>query len=157
MPIRFRCVYCNQLLGISRRKAGTIVRCTSCEGQLIVPDPNEGTTEPAPKGPEIQPTAVREEPAAAKPDIFEQGDFDALLEPYTSGSAAAVASPPKPPSSRSREAAPSPAPSGLSPITQPAGLLLSRRQLTIISVVVVLVLGLAFAGGLLLGLSLRGG
>ena len=38
MPIRFRCVYCNQLLGIARRKAGTIVRCTSCQGQLIVPD-----------------------------------------------------------------------------------------------------------------------
>src|SRR5213075_497115 len=48
MPIRFRCVYCNQLLGISRRKAGTIVRCTTCEGQLIVPEPNEAvTTEPA--------------------------------------------------------------------------------------------------------------
>src|SRR5262249_42175047 len=48
MPIRFRCVYCNQLLGISRRKAGTIVRCTTCEGQLIVPNPDDpATTEPA--------------------------------------------------------------------------------------------------------------
>ena len=28
MPVRFRCVYCNQLLGISSRKAGTVVRCT---------------------------------------------------------------------------------------------------------------------------------
>src|SRR5947209_460375 len=27
MPIRFRCAYCNQLMGIARRKAGTVVRC----------------------------------------------------------------------------------------------------------------------------------
>ena len=156
MPIRFRCVYCNQLLGISRRKAGTIVRCTACEGQLIVPDPNEGATDPAPLGPEMQPTAAREPPAAPKPDIFEQGDFDALLEPYRSSSPAAVASPPKSPSARPKESSPSPAPAVGTPVTA-AGLVLSRAQLTIISVVLVLTLGLAFAGGLLLGLSLRGG
>jgi hypothetical protein len=159
MPIRFRCVYCNQLLGISRRKAGTIVRCTSCEGQLIVPDPNEGATEPAPKGPEVQPTAVRQDQPAPNPDLFEQGDFDALLEPYRAGNGpAAVASPPKPPSSRLKgSASPSPAPSGVSSATSLTGLVLSRAQLTVISVVLVLTLGLAFAGGLLLGLSLRGG
>jgi hypothetical protein len=156
MPIRFRCVYCNQLLGISRRKAGTIVRCTSCEGQLIVPEPIEGPTEPA-KGPQLQEPAAPEPPPASKPDIFEQGDFDALLEPYRSGSPAAVASPPKPPASRPKDASPSPAPSSLSPATQSAGLVLSRTQLTVVSVVLVLTLGLAFAGGLLLGLSLRGG
>src|SRR5437016_615653 len=144
MPIRFRCVYCNQLLGISRRKAGTIVRCTACEGQLIVPDPNEVATDPAPKGPEVQPTVGRDGPAAPKPDLFAQGDFDALLEPYRgSASPAAVASPPKSPSSRPKGATPSPAPSDVSPATQPAGLVLSRGQLTIISVVLVLTLGLA--------------
>src|SRR5262249_25541193 len=157
MPIRFRCVYCNQLLGISRRKAGTIVRCTSCEGQLIVPDPVEGPTEPARKGPEVQPTAGGEPKGAPNPDIFEQGDFDALLEPYQSGSPAAVASPPKSPSARQKDAAPSPAPVSVSPAIQPTGLVLSRVQLTVISVVLVLTIGLAFAGGLLLGLSQRGG
>jgi hypothetical protein len=157
MPIRFRCVYCNQLLGISRRKAGTIVRCTSCEGQLIVPDPIEGPTEPAPKDPEVQPTAAGEPPAGPKPDIFEQGDFDALLEPYRSSSPAAVASPPKSSSARPKEVVPSPAPANVVPAIQPAGLVLSRAQLTVISVVLVLTLGLAFAGGLLLGLSLRAG
>jgi hypothetical protein len=156
MPIRFRCVYCNQLLGISRRKAGTIVRCTSCEGQLIVPDPVEGPTEPA-KDPQAQLPAPPEPPPVSNPDIFEQGDFDAILEPYQSSSPAAVASPPKSPSSRQKESSPSPAPSGLSPTIQPAGLVLSRAQLTVVSVVLVLTLGLAFAGGLLLGLSLRGG
>src|SRR5438270_411363 len=43
MPIKFRCVYCNQLLGIARRKAGKIVACTNCGGQLIVPDTAEGS------------------------------------------------------------------------------------------------------------------
>ena len=37
MPIRFRCAYCNQLMGIARRKAGTVVRCPTCAGQVIVP------------------------------------------------------------------------------------------------------------------------
>jgi hypothetical protein len=158
MPIRFRCVYCNQLLGISRRKAGTIVRCTSCEGQLIVPDPNEGPTEPEPKSPEIQPTAARPDQPAPKPDLFEQGDFDALLEPYRSSAGpAAIASPPKPSSARPKGTSPSPAPSGLAPASLPAGLLLSRKQVTVISVVLVLAFGIAFALGLLLGLSLRGG
>ena len=30
MPIRFRCAYCNQLMGIARRKAGTVIRCPNC-------------------------------------------------------------------------------------------------------------------------------
>jgi pyruvate dehydrogenase E2 component (dihydrolipoamide acetyltransferase) len=37
MPIRFRCAYCNQLMGIARRKAGTVVRCPKCAGEVIVP------------------------------------------------------------------------------------------------------------------------
>ncbi len=42
MPIRFRCAYCNQLMGISHRKMGTIVRCPKCSGQVVVPQ-IEGT------------------------------------------------------------------------------------------------------------------
>src|SRR5262249_61750502 len=38
MPIRFRCAYCNQLMGIARRKAGNVVRCPRCAGQVIVPN-----------------------------------------------------------------------------------------------------------------------
>jgi len=45
MPIRFRCAYCNQLMGIGRRKAGTVVRCPSCAGEVIVPAPY-GVQEP---------------------------------------------------------------------------------------------------------------
>ena len=60
MPIRFRCAYCNQLMGISRRKAGTVVRCPSCSGQVVVPNPASEPTEkpheaPSPKaGPQPQ-------------------------------------------------------------------------------------------------------
>jgi hypothetical protein len=37
MPIRFRCAYCNQLMGIATRKSGTVVRCPRCAGEVIVP------------------------------------------------------------------------------------------------------------------------
>ncbi len=40
MPIRFRCAYCNQLMAISRRKAGTVVRCPKCAGEIVVPAPD---------------------------------------------------------------------------------------------------------------------
>src|SRR5262249_55853942 len=67
MPIRFRCAYCNQLLGISRRKAGTVVRCPTCAGQVVVPNVE---TEKA-LGPASQ----------ADEFIFERSDFDNLLNP----------------------------------------------------------------------------
>ena len=37
MPIRFRCVYCDKLLGIAKRKAGAVVNCPQCGQPLIVP------------------------------------------------------------------------------------------------------------------------
>jgi phage FluMu protein Com len=43
MPIHFRCACCNQLLGIARRKAGMMVRCPKCQGQVAVPTA-EGVT-----------------------------------------------------------------------------------------------------------------
>jgi hypothetical protein len=42
MPIRFRCAYCQQLMGIGHRKAGAIVRCPRCAGEVIVPAGNDG-------------------------------------------------------------------------------------------------------------------
>lgn len=97
MPIRFRCVYCEQLLGIARRKAGTVVKCPNCAGQVIVPKP-EGDDDAA--GPddataEAEPAQVRQ--MAAVPEktvpapapkggggegmLFERSDFDELLKP----------------------------------------------------------------------------
>ncbi len=78
MPVRFRCVYCNQLLGISSRKAGTVVRCTNCEGQIIVPD-----AEPALQlaGGERK-TVPGKEQTPLPNDLFERNDLDELFKPF---------------------------------------------------------------------------
>lgn len=80
MPVRFRCVYCNQLLGISRRKAGMVVRCTNCSGQIIVPEP-----EPMPEavGAVSGTSGTRTENAPVKESLFEHADIDELLKPLT--------------------------------------------------------------------------
>lgn len=50
MPIRFRCRYCNQLMGISRMQAGKVVQCTSCGRELRVPPADgRGQAVPPPK------------------------------------------------------------------------------------------------------------
>jgi phage FluMu protein Com len=41
MPIRFRCSYCNRLLGIATRKAGTQTTCPHCGYEITVPSPDE--------------------------------------------------------------------------------------------------------------------
>jgi hypothetical protein len=55
MPIRFRCCFCNQLLGIAHRKAGTVIDCPTCRGKVWVPQANGagGSTSlpPIPPGP----------------------------------------------------------------------------------------------------------
>ena len=41
--LRFRCYRCNQLLGVSFRKAGTVISCPRCAADLKVPRPEEQT------------------------------------------------------------------------------------------------------------------
>jgi phage FluMu protein Com len=41
MPIRFRCSYCNRLLGIATRKAGMETTCPHCGYTITVPVPQE--------------------------------------------------------------------------------------------------------------------
>ncbi len=41
MPIRFRCTFCNRLLGIATRKAGTETTCPHCGYNITVPTPTE--------------------------------------------------------------------------------------------------------------------
>ncbi len=48
MPIKFRCDYCRQLLGISRSKAGQIVDCPTCGRVVRVPE-LDGRREPVPE------------------------------------------------------------------------------------------------------------
>jgi hypothetical protein len=167
MPIRFRCAYCNQLLGIARRKAGTVVRCPTCAGQVVVPATDSGE-DPKPEG--NQP-------------LFERSDFDDLFanpqparvddEPRTAGSPSAKASsgagtaaPPRPAAAHDEawgthadpDVAVEPigvpsrggAASGFQP-PRPAGIVLSPARATVLTVLVVVGLAVAFAAGLLVG------
>ena len=74
MPVRFRCIYCNQLLGIARRKAGSIVHCTKCSGKIIVPNPDDPLPAPSAVG-----TASRKAGRDSGSHLFERSDFDVLL------------------------------------------------------------------------------
>src|SRR6516164_8520516 len=75
MPIRFRCAYCKQLMGISRRKAGTVVSCPTCHGQVVVPSP--GPEEPKNPG-----------NGSESPALFERSDFDEVFAPAPTEAAA---------------------------------------------------------------------
>jgi hypothetical protein len=148
MPIRFRCAYCNQLMGIAHRKAGTVVRCPNCAGQVIVPSPIG--EQPAP-----QAVSVPQWPGAAPaPVLFEGSDFDKLFEPNTVG--AAPAANPVPLPQPAAFAGPSAgAVYDVEPVSTPAyqgpGIFLTPVKLTILSVTIVILLGLAFLAGFLAG------
>jgi hypothetical protein len=154
MPIRFRCVYCNQLLGISRRKSGTIVRCTSCEGQLIVPEPSDAPTEAGSDEPSVEPPSVephKTEGSNSPGGVFDADEFDAFLEPLAPVGGPAVAISPAPPA-RPHPAAAVETMTGVAPV--PA-MVLTRRGLTIAIALALVGLVLSFAGGLWLGMALR--
>jgi phage FluMu protein Com len=79
MPIRFRCSYCNRLLGIATRKAGTQTTCPHCGNAITVPIPHEDD---------------------GKTERINLDDVDALLGKSMDGATvkeSAVAAPPAPP------------------------------------------------------------
>lgn len=133
MPIRFRCAYCNQLMGISTRKAGSVVRCPKCAGEIIVPMP-EG----------MQAPDQAEEPLA-----FEEAAVEQLLNepapgkksPHEAPTETAPATP---------EAEPSPLPP---PIAAPKrlGLFIPLGMLIVSLVIIVLLLISMFVLGLIIG------
>jgi hypothetical protein len=158
MPIRFRCAYCNQLLGIARRKAGTVVRCPTCAGQVVVPSAD----------------AIADDKPPGDQPVFERSDFDELfnnpvpaVEPRPAGAAA--------PAGTAAPAAPAPLPEdawgthadpdaeveplglprggvpAFQPPPRPPGIVLSPAKATVLTVVVVVALAVAFAAGLLVG------
>ncbi len=165
MPIRFRCAYCNQLLGISRRKAGTVVRCPTCAGQVVVP--NVETVETS------NGTGDREAM------VFERNDFEELL---SSGEHAAVAVPQKemaltstespvviptpgnpPPGAWGTHAEPALDVLKLNPASglftavakKPPGIHLSPARATLLAVAVLILLVLSFSAGVWVGFVLR--
>jgi hypothetical protein len=126
-------------MAIARRKAGTVVRCPKCAGEIIVPTP-EGMP-PAEQGPE---------PGG---DLgFDDPNFDVMMEGSTR---------PAPTVKASTEAAPKPmrqSPTESSPsilLPHRRGLFLSLGMLIVVVSVVVLLLILVFVLGLIIGRSMR--
>lgn len=159
MPIRFRCVYCDKLLGIARRKAGSVVNCPQCNQPLIVPTPEP---EPAQAAAAAAGT-VSSNPAEQK--LFERDDFAELLqadatvrapesEPRAKRSKKRrESSPPLPPQpfpvERSLPTAPIPSPYQRK---QPSGgIFLSKGKLALMLLVMFILIGLAFGGGVVVG------
>jgi hypothetical protein len=138
MPIRFRCKYCNQLIGIARRKSGTEVSCPTCHGRLMVPiDPaeagNNGGAEPA-------------------APLFEHSDFeDYLRAPFSEEAARHAAA-------RGRGPQQVPAvplvidverlPDEAVPAPPAAGILITPGMLSFLVVAAILLLAGAFAAGI---------
>jgi hypothetical protein len=157
MPIRFRCAFCNQLLGIARRKAGKVVRCPTCSGQVVVPSLGAETDggEPGPDQP-----------------IFERSDFDQVFQFGSEPRQPALAPSSPPPS-------PAPAPAGawgthaepaydvdrLDPSQvappkskappPPKGIVLSTIVASLIAVAVIIAIAVAFGAGFFAGRFLQ--
>jgi hypothetical protein len=199
MPIRFRCPNCHQLLGIARRKSGTMVHCPTCNTPVLVPatdeilespvpgsPPGSGRPEPEPPSPTPEPAAGAIEPKPPSPGgLFDRDDFDALLRASGEGFPREPAANPRPAERRNnvpssvhpppRPVLPEPvaAPPPL-PVPEPlprqawqapgpgaplpaslsvpqVGLVLSPARATVLTVVVILLLAIAFGAGLIVG------
>ena len=75
MAIRFRCQHCNTLQSIATRKAGTVVKCASCEEDVLVPAEDQADVADAPPAP----PKVADKPAATNGSgEIEGGDRVAL-------------------------------------------------------------------------------
>ncbi|MFM7149206.1 MAG: hypothetical protein ACKO23_05145 [Gemmataceae bacterium] len=151
MPIRFRCHYCHQLLGIARRKAGSMVRCPTCQNELTVPS-SSGSHHSEPV---VQPSETR--PSSRKePGLFDRDDFDDLLRPgqppYPSNPFPLGG----PPSSSGAFSLPHPdgpasSPEGSEPSPAARTFLLTPLRTALLVAAVLVLMGIAFALGLLVG------
>jgi len=141
-------------MGIARRKAGTVVRCPTCSGQVVVPNPDVA----APEQGQQQPN-----------QLFERSDFDDLFEPAVPKErtgATVGASPPEAPAvgwgtqaeanSGVARLEPGPAPPLLSPPPATPGIVVSPSLLTLLTVVGILLLAVVFGAGILVGKFLLG-
>ena len=173
MPIQFRCAYCSQLLGIARRKAGSVITCPTCGGQVIVPQPRTHGSQKPVAGPHFA--------------ELERSDFEALFQPPAPGrlesdpirdrgEPAIPPQPPRPerPSASAAERLPQ-APAGNAsagidelamgeavslrataqpqPTVVPSGVVLTRGRLIFFALITALLLALAFTAGMLIGRS----
>ncbi len=132
MPIRFRCAYCNQLMGIATRKAGSVIRCPKCAGEIIVPTPDD--VPPLPDAPsESRVNAT-----------FEDKELDHLLQPS--------AAPEPPPTEQAGKPGDYLLPERTFGPEALDGVFLSRRSVMLAFIVVAVLLVLSFGVGFLVGL-----
>jgi phage FluMu protein Com len=148
MPIKFRCKYCNQLMGIARRKAGTDVNCPTCNGVLSVPFQDEPTAAVPPVGAPPQP-------------IFESNDFDAYLQADVRNQPVVTAPPIAAPVQGTGTVWSPPAPKMIpvEPAYHPAygpqpGIVISNGLATLLTIGVIFLMALAFSLGLFVGRAL---
>jgi hypothetical protein len=150
MPIRFR-------------KAGTVVRCPNCAGQVVVPTLEEAGEKPS------DGTAQ----ASGGQHMFEGNEIDRLLEgaggdqpsalPHSArgtgpvAPATGVAAPPAPsaPAAQPIVATPGLGPTAPPGAKPPGGIWLSPAKATLLSVLAVVGLALSFGIGLLVGLFMQ--
>lgn len=138
MPIRFRCAYCNQLLGIARRKAGTVVKCAKCSGQVVVPQPEE-SGDSAEGPPPAQPPGA----------MFENSEIDKMLEGEEGDQPSVIATVGRPVTHYPVAA------SAAGDVARPGGIWLSPQRATLLSVLAVVALAVAFGAGLLVGMFIQ--
>ncbi len=173
MPIRFRCSFCNRLLGIATRKAGTATTCPHCGCPITVPVPqDDGRTErvsldeidallgnsnaeaapqavaaPAPPKPPPLPRP-KSRPAPKPPPAAPRADDPPLFEGDVD---AILGAAPAPPESDRPKPAPVSGADAMSLDAPPAGhIVLSAQKATFLMLLVVVLMALSFAAGFLL-------
>lgn len=98
MPIRFRCAYCNRLLGIATRKAGTETTCPHCGYTITVPYPDDSEKTERVNLADVE--ALLKRPATGEPPVVDGAEV-------TQKSGVLTAPPIAPPSAKAG-AAPAP-------------------------------------------------
>jgi len=181
MPITFRCPSCRNRLSTAKRKAGSLVKCPGCGGEVRVPTANEKLD------PQVERLlATAGGPAEYQAEAEDPHSVDAPTPDFgPKAEVAPPAEPPPPPVARRAKPAPIPTPSKLNdlplferedfaemlekdaeedeeddeplplpkepPTTPTDGFLVTRGTATLVMVAVVVLLGLAFAAGFLVG------
>lgn len=127
-------------MGIARRKAGQVVRCPRCAGQVVVP-----AGESVLKAPAENPTPLPPQPPASS--LFDQENFSRLLGP--------AAAPPRPPPVATFEPPAQPASHyDAEPLHDPVelrGVFLTPGLLTLAGVLIIVLMGAAFFVGWMVG------
>ncbi len=167
MPIRFRCPHCQQLLGIARRKAGTKVECPTCRTTLLVPGTDQADVPALPPAAQsgTAPRLPAPPPPAVEEPLFERSDFEQVFAPSAPEPEARPPGPSEHPVVRipfsngpapgepavSEPPVPLPAPLPGADWDGSAGYLLTPRRATILTVLIILLMAVAFLGGVCVG------